>query len=74
MDGEFLACPGCGSELFVFNVLNRKIVFQATASCLPVVISEGGNSYAGLIDLARFHCGACSWSGGMRDLVPSHGN
>lgn len=73
MDIEFLACPGCGSEMFVFNVLNRKIVFRVTTSCLPVVISEGGNGDAGLIDLARFHCGACSWAGGLRALVSSHG-
>lgn len=73
MDIEILACPGCGSGLFVFNAQNRKIVFQVTIHCHPVVRSEGGDSDADLIDLARFHCGACSWVGGMRDLVPSYG-
>lgn len=72
MDMEFLACPQCGSEIFVFKEQERKIVFHVTTHYLALVISDGGSRDADLINFTRVHCGACSWVGGIRDLVPSH--
>ena len=73
MENEFLACPGCGSDMFVFRVSGRKIVFHVSTHYLTLVVSEGGSKDADLIDVDNFHCGACSWSGGSRELVASHG-
>lgn len=73
MDSDFLVCPGCGSEIFVFQMLERKVVFHVSTHYLALVISEGGSKDASLINSGAFHCGVCSWSGGIRELVVSHG-
>lgn len=72
MDMELLACPSCGSELFTFTASKRRIVFRVTTHYLALVVSEGSSSDANLVDMSNFHCGACSWSGGVRELAPSH--
>ena len=73
MSEELLACPGCGSVIFIFRLPERKIVFHVSTHYLAFILSDGGSNDADLIDMARIHCGACSWSGGVRELVASRG-
>jgi hypothetical protein len=75
VETEFLACPNCGSELFIEKVPGKQLVFRVDAQWTPIYIEEDiGQGVSGKeIDPSALRCGACSWRGEMEDLVPSHG-
>lgn len=61
-------CPSCGSKFFITKKNGEKGVFEVVEkdelACLQGFIDE-----ADLLAGGSFSCGACSWQGGLVELV-----
>lgn len=69
---ELLACPQCGSELFVSTRSGARLVFQVNAERQPVVVRPEQQPVDAVpIDLHNIFCGACTWQGSVEMLVES---
>lgn len=69
---DLLACPKCGSELFVSTRQGERIVFHMNAERNPVIAQpERIAADAAPINPDRLYCGACAWQGPAQDLVES---
>ena len=69
---DLLACPKCGSELFVSTRQGERIVFQMDAERNPVIAQpDRVAAVAAPINPGRLYCGACAWQGAAQDLVES---
>jgi len=72
MEINLLACPSCGSTFFTSIRSGEKIVFRVNALYVPLGLEKDPDQDTGLHDISGIHCGACTWAGGIRELVPSH--
>ena len=69
---ELLACPKCGSELFVSARIGGRIVFHIDDKRHPIIVRpEPSLVSAAQINKQVFYCGACSWKGSAVELVVS---
>ena len=69
---ELLACPLCGSELFVSARSGKRIVFQMDVRRHPVIVwPEQQPAGAAPINPRALYCGACSLHGSVDMLVVS---
>ena len=71
METEYLACPNCGTELFMVEVSGQRLVIRVNTLFCPILVEEDQEGIN--IDPALLRCGACSWRGSVGELVPSHG-
>ncbi len=70
---EYLACPSCGSIYIVSARSGGKSVFHVNEQREPVAIEHRAQRTTTLdVDFSQIFCGACSWSGKIDQLVPSH--
>ncbi len=69
---DLLACPMCGSELFLSTRAGERIVFKMDAERRPVLMHpEHSSMGAPPINPQALFCGACSWQGSIEALVES---
>ena len=65
-------CPSCGAEYFLSSKGGSKTIFKVVSErVVEIVQSPSGSLNDGDIDLQHIFCGACSWQGGLDELVES---
>lgn len=69
---EKLCCPGCGSFYLRSSKSSSGMVFHVHGSQLRTVVAlRESVQEGGVIDRQAIFCCACSWHGGIEDLVVS---
>ncbi len=69
---DLLACPMCGSELFVSTRSGKRIVFHMDAERHPVIVGPEQQPAGAIpVNPELLYCGACSWQGPASGLVES---
>ncbi len=70
---EYLACPSCSSTYFLSSRKVGKIVFHVGVNNQPIVVNQSQDTGIHMdINISQIFCGACSWSGKIDQLLPSH--
>ena len=69
---ELLACPKCGSKLFVSARSGERMVFQMDMERQPALAAAQTPSATAVpITPNHIFCGACTWQGPALELVES---
>jgi hypothetical protein len=68
-----LACPKCGSEMFMSTRSGARMVFQVNTEWQPVIVHPEQQPVDAVpINLQDMFCGACTWQGSVEMLVESN--
>ena len=66
---ERFSCPRCGSLYMTSSKHSSRCVFQVKSILPPEVILLQESLEGEIIEPLHVYCGACSWSGGIEELV-----